>query len=464
MAAELKLILDSSPSQGSLDHGWLKASLYLGGNPYWFGEDTEGNPDSLDWTWVDLLYHLGKNWAALILEQGYPVALENVPHPGKLLQQAEYRWENMPETRVDAEERQVLQFLDRHNLATAMSGANVPMLLWLRAGNLLWIVNEEEEARRVDFFVLRQQLEAVGELLADVFASSTQPHVQAAISLWRQREQQLTEKYLSCSTGLDAERLAALRARVPLDHAARDAVVEQEPVYLAAARMTRHHLSIEQITNVIQRLQEAPSTGKQPFARLMKGADEILELLRCEPPFVQGYQLARWLRTQLQEQDSRAFDPEKLLMAEGVSVENFPLSSEHIDAIACWGTIDPLILINNEEGVPASNPNRRRTTLAHEICHLLVDRTRALPAAEVLGGEMDSESEKRANAFAAELLLPQAHAARVFRSEISLSATVEQLTRSHQVSRQLVAYQLHNAAGVQLSEEERVALRNYGVS
>ena len=113
----------------------MKASLLFAGQHYWYGEAENGKPAALDWTWIDLLQYLSKNWSALMLEQSFPLALANLPHPGKLLQKAEVRWENMPEVLVDAEENQVLQYLDRHNLAAALSGANVPMLLWSRSGN-----------------------------------------------------------------------------------------------------------------------------------------------------------------------------------------------------------------------------------------------------------------------------------------------------------------------------------------
>lgn len=227
--------------------------------------------------------------------------------------------------------------------------------------------------------------------------------------------------------------------------------------------MTRHHLATEQIAEIILRLQQAPLTGKQSFATFMPGADGCVQKLANEPPFEQGYQLARWLRAQLQIEDREAFEPEKLLADEGVKVEEYDLDSAEIDAIACWGAIDPLILLNRNEKARAATPNGRRSTLAHEICHLLIDRTRALPVAEVLGGEVDDESEKRANAFAAELLLPQAHATHVLRALESLRSALEQLARTHQVSRQLVAYQLHNAADVVFTEDERVVLRSYGV-
>lgn len=461
MATELKLIVDSAPSQGSQEHGWVKASLHLDGQPYWYGEDEKGGHSGLDWTWIDLLQYLARNWSALMLEQGWPLPLDDVAHPGKLLEKAEARWDDMPESLVHAEESQVHQYLDRHNLSTALSGANVPLLLWLRSGNTLWLVDEDEQARRVDFRTLRQQLEEIGETLAKLFAHSTQPHVRAAISQWERRQQQLHSDFIAYSTGLDAERLRELRKLIPLEAAANDADVQQEPVYLAAARMARHLLSTEQIAQVMQRLQQAPASGKQPFATLIAGASDRLQQLTDSPPFEQGYQLARWLREQLRLKTSEVFDPEELLTAEGVTIDELQLESAKIDAIACWGSIDPLILLNRNEQARAAKKHGRRSTLSHEICHLLIDRMRALPMAEVLGGEVDSESEKRANAFAAEILLPQAHAMQTLRQAANVKVAVETLSKSHLVSWQLVAYQLLNTSGVVLSEDEKVILRNY---
>lgn len=77
---------------------------------------------------------------------------------------------------------------------------------------------------------------------------------------------------------------------------------------------------------------------------------------------------------------------------------------------------------------------------------------------------MDSESEKRANAFAAELLLPQAYATQVLRQAGNVKVTMETLTQSHRVSRQLAAYQLLNAPESGLSEDEKTILRNYTAS
>ena len=83
-----------------------------------------------------------------------------------------------------------------------------------------------------------------------------------------------------------------------------------------------------------------------------------------------------------------------------------------LDALSCWSNAHgPLILLNVGEGRRCSHEYGRRFTLGHEICHLLTDRAHALGLVEVLGGGMPNFVERRANAFAAELLLPRQLAA-----------------------------------------------------
>lgn len=463
MASNLRLDIEPLADPVRTEHGWAAATLYLQDEPYWFGGEPAGQAGRLEWTWIDLLAYLAQHWSALMLEETWPLELRDVPHPGKLLEKAESRWENMPEARIGAEESLLLQYLDRHNLAVAMNGAYLPMLLWVRSGNTLWLVNEEEQAQRVDFHSTRHDLEIIGNQLAGCFAHSTQRHIQQIVSQWQQRDRQLRSDFLHLRSGLSVERLELLQQSLSMALPANDCeLVEQDPVYLAAARMSRYQLSTEQIGRVMQRLAQALATGKKPFAALEHMAERELAGLEQHPPFEQGYRLARWLRHHLGLSSAMRFEPEHLLKTEGVQIEEADLGSSQIDAIACWGSVDPLILLNSHPDARASNEHGRRSTLAHELCHLLVDRRRALPVAEVLGGEMDSESEKRANAFAAEVLLPQAQALAVLRTTAGrLDSVLQALQQSHGVSKMLAAYQLYNAPGSLLSEDERVALRNY---
>jgi len=76
---------------------------------------------------------------------------------------------------------------------------------------------------------------------------------------------------------------------------------------------------------------------------------------------------------------------------------------------ACVGsaTYVPLIVLN-PSCPDARGVSGRRVTLAHELCHLLFDRSRmeSLARFEGRGANSDRPIEMRANAFAVELLVP----------------------------------------------------------
>src|ERR1035438_10557474 len=109
-----------------------------------------------------------------------------------------------------------------------------------------------------------------------------------------------------------------------------------------------------------------------------------------------------------------------------------------------------------------SNRSRRglRATYAHEIAHLLLDRTTALPLAEVMGGRAVGSTEERAKAFAAQLLLPKEEAGRAFASTTDPARTVRILQSRYRVSQEIIAWQARNS-DIQLSTEVHAVLRRF---
>lgn len=120
-------------------------------------------------------------------------------------------------------------------------------------------------------------------------------------------------------------------------------------------------------------------------------------------------------------------------------------------ASACaWGPEHGPVVLVNRRGTHAKGPNGRRATLAHELCHLLVDRGDALPLAEVKGGRVPREAEARANAFAAELLLPSAVAGAALEAvSTDPENAVERLRRKYGASQAIVAWQALNSDAVE---------------
>jgi hypothetical protein len=70
-----------------------------------------------------------------------------------------------------------------------------------------------------------------------------------------------------------------------------------------------------------------------------------------------------------------------------------------------------------------------------------LDRERAMPYAEVLGGWAPRATEQRANAFAAELLLPRAVAGKALAEGGNPKREVERLARHYGASREIIAWQ-----------------------
>jgi Zn-dependent peptidase ImmA (M78 family) len=91
----------------------------------------------------------------------------------------------------------------------------------------------------------------------------------------------------------------------------------------------------------------------------------------------------------------------------------------------------PTIVLNLE----GKNENAcvRRVSLAHEICHLIVDWNRQEPLAMISGYVLDSafEVEQRANAFAIRLLCPEPVVARLTRAHATaaLEPALDELSR-----------------------------------
>lgn len=101
-------------------------------------------------------------------------------------------------------------------------------------------------------------------------------------------------------------------------------------------------------------------------------------------------------------------DIDAILQHLGVAANTTNFDSVGIRGVALAGTnIAPKIVIN-ESSIFNQSPVGRRFTLAHELCHILHDRSRARRVSHVSGPWVAQGFERRANAFAAYFLMPRA--------------------------------------------------------
>jgi Zn-dependent peptidase ImmA (M78 family) len=219
---------------------------------------------------------------------------------------------------------------------------------------------------------------------------------------------------------------------------------------LAAARMTTDaDLPASTVTQVLDAL---ANVGKGRID-LLDAATEHLwpedSELTGLTAWAQGHAIALQVREALGMSIDAVFNPLEWLQSAGVDVRVIRLRTRYVDAVSCWGAHRGPAVLLNSDGLHGSTERARRATLAHEIGHLIMDRYSALPAAEVLTRSSRTSVESRANAFAAELLLPRAYVGKLFQTssdEDEAAVLVDEVSERFGVGAELVAWQAHNGS------------------
>lgn len=133
-------------------------------------------------------------------------------------------------------------------------------------------------------------------------------------------------------------------------------------------------------------------------------------------PYEEGYELAEEVREvigiSLEERD---INVQRILNDLGIKIEDLSLDTDSVRGVAIAGPgFAPAILVNTNSIFNQTKVGRK-FTLAHELCHILFDRTRARKLSHVSGPWTAPRTEKRANAFAAMFLASRIATREVFR-------------------------------------------------
>ncbi|HVE83095.1 MAG TPA: ImmA/IrrE family metallo-endopeptidase [Myxococcales bacterium] len=415
----------------------------IGSRLVW-GHATAESSEGFSWSWVELLEHLAQHWSYLQFEELDPLRIQPA-EPSRLRALAVERWEDLPQKVRDREEESLWAFEESHNLAFALHGASLPPLWVLRSGVTMLVSSTECSVRESAASVL-ETLEALGQAVASRLGDCGDPRSKAARSAWMQRSRRSPAELVPIATGLppeDVTRIQGEQDAAAYWELSADWVETTE--LMAVARMLGGSLSTGVVRQVLQRVRLVGRSTSAKLDRLTAEcpAEELLKGAASD--WEQGYRLASWFRGKVKAPDRRAVPIEALLKSLGVQIAELPVTAPDLDAVACWGPRHGPAVLINLSGRLARTPNGRRTTLAHEICHLLVDRAGALPLAEALGGDAPRPPERRANAFAAEMLLPRAAAASALAAAQDPRKATDMLIRRYQVSGEVVAWQAYNS-------------------
>jgi len=198
---------------------------------------------------------------------------------------------------------------------------------------------------------------------------------------------------------------------------------------------------------------------------LLALVDELATVAPEGLPWEQGYELAERTLEMLNLDDDGAVDVVGILGSLDVRVADIRLSDHRVRGVGIAGPQHQPAAYANQAHPRNQSEQGRRFTLAHEFCHLLVDRRAGLKLAVASGPWAPIELEQRANAFAAYLLMPPERVrAHVGALPVSIDTAdgVLAIAEAFQTSPRATLEHLHNLGWI--DEFTRDGLRGTGLS
>ncbi len=408
----------------------------------------------------DLLAHLTDFWKPLMLRQVYPIDVSPL-RPSDLRREAERRWAGLPAEVVDVEEEAVSRFEEAHDLARAFAGIYGLPPFWMFRSNDQFILETSGTLWRLPFGDARAALAKTGDWISARLASTDEERWAMAQAAWHERDASDAASLLAWSAGLDRTMATKLidegTLQAPRDF--EDAASDNDELRIAA-RMAGA-LPADQIREIVGLARQFAGREAKPLRALSEACRKhIAESFDWAVPFHQGEAAARFVREWLEigaDAPVRVFEIAACL---GVSVRHAAAEPPTLDGLAIWGRRHgPGVFLNessrrilrgDSKDVTASYG--ARVTLAHELCHLLLDGGHALSAIEVLKARMPAGVEQRAKSFAGELLLPTEIAGDLWQeadrpsNRTELDALVQALVERYQVTRSVAAWKVEHAA------------------
>ncbi|MBN2798412.1 MAG: ImmA/IrrE family metallo-endopeptidase [Deltaproteobacteria bacterium] len=247
--------------------------------------------------------------------------------------------------------------------------------------------------------------------------------------------------------GVDIDAIMAQEELVQLGKSGRGGVVA------AFLRSSDQVLAARIVTRCLHRFGERTSQlDKGSLEALTAGADTSIDPAE---PWASGLRLARHVRARFAEIGLCPVDgpvPITAVISDlGIAVALEDLGTTDADGVCLLDQEGRALAILNTGGRLSASAVGRRSTLAHELCHFAFDAPRFKTIGQAdLRRSPDSIVEKRANAFAAELLLPRSLIRRYARGDTLHRSTLAYLAKRFGVGMQLAAHQAENA-GIRLS-------------
>ena len=179
------------------------------------------------------------------------------------------------------------------------------------------------------------------------------------------------------------------------------------------------------------------------------------------PAWSQGYELADELHRHFRGEfaDGGSADVEGLIERLGIRVETLELSDERVRGVSIAGPRHRPGIIVNSHHAANRHPAGCRFTLAHELCHLLFDREAGRRLAIASGPWAPRDVERRANAFAAMLLMPTSlvqQAVAALSVPVATMEGIREVASRLRAGRSAVLNHMKNLGFIDESDQQRI--------
>lgn len=409
----------------------------------------------------DLFAYLVEFWKPLLLRQTYPAGLRPA-RPSHLWRDAVERWEGQPQEVVEDEAREVTAFEEAHDLSKAFGGLfDLPPFWMLREGDRM-ICDTGRQLNRIPFHLLCDELVRTGDNIAEHLMAVGPDQWRGIVDAWHRRQDGDEANLVAWSASLEREVAETLiqRGLIEPPRNVSEAANDNDEL-LIAARMAGA-LPADQIAHILDIARSFPRHSADPLEALSR---RCMDYLQSQPAtmahYSQGEDIARVTRDYLGIGPSESIDIFKLMRDLDIEIDADTVEPATFDGLAiAGGRFGPAAFLNiNSSRVKAREWKEleldpgARVTLAHEFCHLLIDREHPLSAVEVLRSRMPASVEARAKSFAGEFLLPAVAAATLWdRAGASLvpadvEKILQELAETFGVSFSVAAWKLEHGAG-----------------
>lgn len=391
------------------------------------------------WYLLPLLEWLTEHWDALLHEERHPSAVR----PATTAAEAGSIASALNLGATGSFSAQVTQdtcfaWQQRHALRTARDGGIFPNIHLRRFRNKIevsWKANHLAGAEDVGFTatagVVREDLTAVAAPLYEMLESASGwlsaqvPESQRCNALVESvgalRQPQRTEERAAWLAGLGDTRKGFLTrwrdlrdkvSKLGPPHAVEavfgpsgssEVVLDGclAPLLYGSASPTISEDDVASLaTLLLESYEESPDDGLSHLV-----LDEPIDV--TQPPWQQGYDLAEELLDEAGSDLATSSTNLGAWLADWrVRVNEVSLDDSELRAVAFVSAHHAPHIVLNQNHWSARMPRARRFTLAHELCHLLHDRSVGASLAVASGPWAPLAIEQRANAFAAWLLMP----------------------------------------------------------